>query len=314
MLSNSIMIKEPDMPELKSKLLPTELSFKGLFAANTDYEYFLDAEGQPFRFDAVTFQSVNAWWLAEASLLVYVRDQVFVSQKLKKAGLPNTRFFEKKGTQSFVSHNDNFAIVCFRGTEVDEIQDMLDDLDLPLIKNGDRGKVHKGFKKALNRVWSEIEQYIQEITAASDGRMNVWFTGHSLGAALATLAADRYPTAQGVYTFGSPRVGNRRFCQAYQPTVYRFVNNNDMVTMVPPTVGYRHIGLVKYIDDQGYIYDNPKRWVQLKSRIAGHLGHLEDVLQSRKSGDFTAIPVDNLNDHAPIYYAVKVWNSHIKEL
>jgi len=69
----------------------------------------------------------------------------------------------------------------------------------------------------------------------------VWFTGHSLGAALATLAASRYQTA-GVYTFGSPLVGNQSFAAAFNAVFhdgagsrsFRYVNDHDVVTQVPP--------------------------------------------------------------------------------
>ncbi|MCK7478059.1 MAG: lipase family protein [Candidatus Moduliflexus flocculans] len=69
-------------------------------------------------------------------------------------------------------------------------------------------KVHRGFKSALEEVWDDLFPYLK----ALQGRgCRIWMTGHSLGAALATLAADRYGEVQGVYTFGSPRVGNGRF-------------------------------------------------------------------------------------------------------
>src|SRR5262249_24026820 len=66
----------------------------------------------------------------------------------------------------------------------------------------------------------------------------ICFTGHSLGAALATLALSRFNGGQAsLYTVGSPRVGNARFCervlQKSGNQVFRFVNNNDLVTHVP---------------------------------------------------------------------------------
>jgi len=308
------------MNALDPKPLPTDLSFNGLFAANTVYHYFKDCESQPFRYAANSYQSVNAWWLAEASLLVYVRDQDFVSGKLAAAGLPHCHFFENCGTQSFIAHNDHFAIICFRGTEVSESADILTDLNLPLTQSDSAGRVHTGFKQALDLVWQQddcdshnMRKHLNTI-CADHPELKLWFTGHSLGAALATLAAQRYPGTHNLYTFGSPRVGDQHFADEYRTATYRFVNNNDIVTMVPPAISYQHIGQLKYIDDSGQIHDNPNRWSQMKSRITGHLGHIGDVLNSWGQGNLAAIPSDYLNDHAPIYYVVHVWSNHIKEL
>jgi len=131
------------MTGLETKPLPTDLSFNALFAPNITYDYFSDADSQSFRYASNKYQSANAWWLAECSLLVYVRDQNFVSQVLAEAGLPHTRSFENNGTQCFMSHNENFAIVCFRGTEVGEVQDIIADLNLSLTDNGSSGQIHR---------------------------------------------------------------------------------------------------------------------------------------------------------------------------
>lgn len=308
------------MSALEAKPLPTDLSFNGLFAPDIEYHYFKDCESQPFRYAANSYQSVNAWWLAEASLLVYVRDQSFVAENLKAAGLAHCHFFENSGTQSFVAHNENFAIICFRGTEVNKIEDILTDLNLPLTAHDGRGLVHTGFKKALDLVWNSavsdnhnMLKHLNIICSENPG-LTLWFAGHSLGAALATLAAERAPKAHGLYTFGSPRVGNHDFADDYTTATYRFVNNNDIVTMLPPAISYRHIGQLKYIDNAGHIHDNPNCWLQMKSRITGHVGHLGDLFNSWSQGELDAIPSDYLNDHAPIYYVVRIWNNHIKDL
>lgn len=177
------------------------------------------------------------------------------------------------------------------------------------------GKVHSGFKIALNQVWNDLEKYLRTIRSKSSSKQNVWFTGHSLGAALAILAADRYGDVQGVYTYGSPRVGDNQFALDYFANTYRIVNNNDLVTMIPPPIlGYRHVGALKYIDRKGHIHDNQNKWTQRKDRFQGHFSHLTNALGHWKSGAFDAIPNDNLNDHGPIYYVVKIWNNYVQDL
>lgn len=84
-----------------------------------------------------------------------------------------------------------------------------------------------------------------------------------MGAALATLAAaylrdaGRHPDdpkdkpVNGLYTFGCPRAGNRDFERAFNQDsgarAFRFVNNNDIVTRVPPReLDYSHVGKFLY--------------------------------------------------------------------
>jgi triacylglycerol lipase len=91
-------------------------------------------------------------------------------------------------------------------------------------------------------------------------KLPVWFCGHSLGAAMATICAYRCKTSsvvsdpQELHTFGSPRVGCKRYVRHAKVTHYRWVHNNDIVTRVPPALmGYRHCGDEIYFDRNGRI-------------------------------------------------------------
>jgi predicted lipase len=128
-----------------------------------------------------------------------------------------------------------------------------------LKKNPDYpGEIHSGCATALASVFAKVKA---EVDALPGSGVLLYLTGHSLGAALATLCAQRLATGRGypiqsLYTFGSPRVGNPEFAAQYQtrlgPRTYRLVNNEDLVTRVPPrSVGYEHIGEMVYIDDAG---------------------------------------------------------------
>ena len=150
-------------------------------------------------------------------------DEDFVRARFSQAGLPQVRFFDKQSTQCYVANNDQFAIVAFRGSEIWKKQETFDlnkviadlkaDVDIRLTDWPRGGKVHRGFKEALEEVWLDLLPYIRQL----DGRgCNIWMTGHSLGAALATLGAGRYGNVQGVYTFGSPRVGNDVFKEKFR--------------------------------------------------------------------------------------------------
>jgi len=70
---------------------------------------------------------------------------------------------------------------------------------------------------------------------------NKWiFTGHSLGGALAMLAASYWPPEQ-VHTFGCPRVGNSGFVKTVLCKVHRYENWDDPVPYLPTITSPRQI-------------------------------------------------------------------------
>ena len=79
-------------------------------------------------------------------------------------------------------------------------------------------------------------------------RKDVYMTGHSLGAAMATIAATRYQPIE-LFTFGSPRVGGSKFIRNIKCPHLRFMNNNDIVCRIPPAwLGFRHHGDMIYFN------------------------------------------------------------------
>lgn len=293
------------------------------------HHYFQDAGRHPFRHGANAFEPVNAWWLAEAALLAYA-DPKLAREAFKKAGLVLTgdQPFHGASTECYVAHCEDFVIVAFRGTQVFQLsahgnlaallaalRDWVTDAKFCLEAVDGGGCVHSGFKSALDEVWNPLVARLQELAKERPTR-TVWFTGHSLGAALATLAAARYPGVRGLYTFGSPLVGDAEFVKRLKVPAYRFVNNNDVVTRVPP-VGrykvrqgqgsYQHVRIEKYIDSTGRI--GSARSV-LDSAL-GVMNSFKDRLKEvGEPGWITRQPLDSFNDHGPLYYALHVWNNY----
>jgi predicted lipase len=181
------------------------------------------------------------------------------------------------------------------------------DADLFLTDSGQGGKVHKGFKEALDEVW-EKAGLLDYIRSKDTSNRSVWFTGHSLGAGLATLAADRYGNVRGLYTFGSPRVGDIDFKSDFHISTYRIVNNNDVVTRVPPAGLYYHVGDLKYIDNKGLIHDNTCRWERVTDAIRREIAYLFNSMGQIRSG-FGALVPDDIVDHVPTLYATHIWNN-----
>ncbi|PNP41884.1 lipase [Trichoderma gamsii] len=107
--------------------------------------------------------------------------------------------------------------------------------------------VHDGFNDAWNEIADAATAAISQAVAANPG-FSIVTTGHSLGGAVATLAAATLRT-QGysidVYTYGSPRVGNdvfANFVTAQPGGEFRVTHVDDPVPRLPPILfEYRHV-------------------------------------------------------------------------
>jgi triacylglycerol lipase len=253
---------------------------------------------------ASTFSFVNAWWLAEAALLSYWPADEATNRFLAAADL-QSELVDREGTQCYVASNGAFAIVAFRGTQPEQRADVWTDFEFIPTKWPGGGNVHEGFQEGLNVVWDDVTQALTQSGAAK-----VWFTGHSLGAALATLAADRFGQPAGLYTFGSPRLGDGKFTAAFNgrhaTRSFRYVNNHDVVTHVPPTIfNFRHVDREMHIDGNGHIGQS----------IAGPgtvvIDAAKDFFTRRVpaliSGASLLPPA--LIDHTPRRYSTLVWNA-----
>jgi hypothetical protein len=105
-------------------------------------------------------------------------------------------------------------------------------------------RVHGGYVDAYEKVRGDLNQALIDMKCT-----RVRFTGHSLGAALTTLAsmdARRIPglLVETTYTFGMPRIGNKAFVDAYlkaatadgvQPAMWRVVHYNDPIPRFAPS-------------------------------------------------------------------------------
>ena len=136
----------------------------------------------------------------------------------------------------FVARNQTTrnVFVVFRGAQ--ELRDWRANLSLPPVVH-EWGMVEQGFSGLYQECTVSV---IQAVKRAPDAP-GVFATGHSLGAALATLAAADlaiHGIAAALYNFASPRVGNTKFAQAFNANAlvtarWRIVNTEDIVTTVP---------------------------------------------------------------------------------
>jgi hypothetical protein len=314
------------------KPLPAD-TWKNLFYPPRDYRYFENSDRFDFEPAASDFSWRNAWWLADCALLAYVKNWDLAQGFLRGArfdAMMQIGTDPARSTKGFAAVREGavpFIVVAFRGTDRDDPRTAETDADaLPLLTDG--AIVHRGFARALDQVWdSEVKSILEDFLGAHAGAP-VFFTGHSLGAALATIAVTRFAGGQcALYTIGSPRVGDDCFARAVlQKTahVFRFVNSQDIVTLVPPEVPlrhyYLHVGVEKYIDRNGVIHDHPSEFdksVDVAQGIIAHdgvaalaaIGHpgkyLTRVLSTEPLVDPPPYIVGN---HTATKYTVRIWN------
>lgn len=299
---------------------------QNLSPPNDNYTYFEDKQNHAFLPLATSFELVNAGWMADFALLAYGSKE-FIQKKLDDSGLTADgfvmEFFSRGDTQCFVAHNQDFIVASLRGTEIDNFWGAFNDwrgnFEVKPEPDDSGGLVHHGFMKNMKALWDEtngapgLKSYLTQLLA--DGTRTLWIAGHSLGAALATLAAERAVRdggleVRGVYTYGSPRVGDTQFQQNFEARglnakTYRVVYDKDVVTKVPPAGLYTHVGQLKFIDADGHLHPDSST---LPAEDAG-LHKLLDQGSNLAANAFGKTIPAPFADHAPIYYASHIWNN-----
>lgn len=207
---------------------------------------------------------------AELSNISYLPEDK-ASEKAQYLGLDQHIFFDRDGAQAYLFSNDIDTVIVCRGTEPNEWNDIRADLRVLTVVAETVGRVHRGFKEEVDDIWPKIEPHLE------NKKDNVWFTGHSLGAAMATICASRckvaesFPDPIGLFTYGSPRVGNKKYVSYSRINHCRWVNNNDLVTRVPPaSLTYRHTGQEYYLNTYGKLR-KLTQYQRAKDRMRGFI-------------------------------------------
>jgi triacylglycerol lipase len=197
--------------------------------------------------------------------------------------------YDVGGSQAFSFVSENDLVIACRGTEATCFSDLSADLRAWPKKTPYSGRVHSGFDWHVSKIWPEI---VKDLKTAKEKNLDIWFTGHSLGAAMATILASKcrhdktLPDPIQVYTYGSPRVGWRKYVNDLSVNHVRWVNNNDAVTYVPPALfGYKHHGNQYYMNAWGNVR-NPSGWQKIKDKFRG-------IIMGWKNGS-----IDSFADHS----------------
>lgn len=236
---------------------------------------------------------VNAWWLANASHLAYF-DENELRQALEQQGFSLRHFINRKGSQAYLAENDRMAMLAFRGTRRSEFSNLRNDIDirhLPFIGNV---FVHHGFFRSLMAIWPDIEDVLKGIDKP------VWYSGHSLGGAMALLATLlRRPVA--THVFGAPRVGNESFARLIDHLpVACYINCCDIVPRLPPTTfGFADTGKEQRLTADQRLLSRPAPWQRRMDWLRGQSAFV-------RRGDWVrpeCVGIRSLADHIVLNYS-----------
>lgn len=227
--------------------------FKG---SNLPYKSWEDTKGSSVeinnkKYDVLTRLAVDEYWYGPnnfkkvrfkdvftGDLGRAFRDRVPFGFILQSSGSENEIYVVIRGTQTKPEWYNNLSFT--PGEE--------SFLNLEIL-----GKVHRGFQNIYTKEnrgkrkdsaddLDPIQKVIEDTLGKCKPESEVFVAGHSLGAALATLAAahvnylSHFSQPPTLYTFASPRVGNKQFSQYVENQLkasYRVINSEDIIAAIP---------------------------------------------------------------------------------
>lgn len=227
-------------------------------------------------------------------------------------------------TQGYVAVRPDAVVLAFRGTEPTKWKDIRTDIQAAQTPFANAfgpegwGVMHAGWAEGFEVVRAQVQQALAQVT-----NRPLWITGHSLGGALALVAAaflagQPAPRIAGVYTFGQPRVGDPDFCARYDAILggitFRCVNDRDPVPHLPPRelgvpaaavvgggpapVHYRHAGQFRWLRPDGGLSSDQETWEAGESDALARAQTLGGALLG--AAILAAEATGPLTDHWPV--------------
>ncbi len=198
----------------------------------------------------------------------------------------------------------NSFVLAIRGTEPTNWNEWWDNFTsvIPVAFGGFAGKIGDGFGRIFQSMqvldsdgnptdefgMGFVQQVAAAVTrklvggrvggaeqAAAQSLISIEVTGHSLGAALATLyvarnASDRQLHIARLYTFASPYVGDFEFVKSYNTLgieTWRIANFWDRVPHLPPGLEFRHVNQPEHIDSWFEVHADPVCWHSMQTYL-----------------------------------------------
>ncbi len=169
-----------------------------------------------------------------------------IRSKMKEFGALKLSLYEHSGTQGYFAEFEDLAVVTFRGTQLEQRQDLKDCFTFwkRMYYNI---KAHKGFANGIEKLVPNVVADLERVPE----HKHIIYTGHSLGGALSTLLAVAHKPKE-LVTFGSPRVAGPELADILHDVEYhRIVTKWDLVRWLPPDIpflSYTHTGQKRVLE------------------------------------------------------------------
>lgn len=201
----------------------------------------------------------------QADKIVFAAECATIAYQLDKPipaelGLDRVQIlYDDHTPRGFFANCKYGTVVAIKGTA--DLKDAETDANVSKSIFLGRYRVHSGF-------FNEHQHVFGQVMEGADLSLPILFTGHSLGAAIATLLAmsakTEYSADVEVINFGSPRVGDKAFAKAYNkiiPKTVRVVHDKDVVPRVPKLF-YHHVDRLHRITADGKILRATTNWLK----------------------------------------------------
>jgi pimeloyl-ACP methyl ester carboxylesterase len=193
----------------------------------------------------------DAWarHLVEAADVAYA-DLSKAESWLKEDGCTEVKPFDEGFTQALGFVKEGHRCLVFRGTQ--QGRDWWMDALCFYYETPPR---HFGFNKGWTNVREKALRWLESTADSAPG--GVFLAGHSLGAAIAVVAAldlsKRKFEVERIIGFGCPRVGSPEFCARYEDAglnskTYRYEHAEDGICVIPPPMLYAHVGKAVHLE------------------------------------------------------------------
>ncbi len=197
--------------------------------------------------------------------------------------------------QAYLVHNDTTVVLTFRGTKEDADWATNKDaaVHYKLKGYGKNVKVHRGWLDATELAHKQfkLNKEIKKCLKKGGKDRKLMVTGHSLGGAMASLWSyyfrkKKKVQASRLYTYGAPSSGNKGYKKTFKKLTgkkfkaYTWVNQDDPVTGITWSLGFRRIGTPQWITCTGIGQLCKEKDLVLKTKMGARMAgptHMHDM-------------------------------------